>query len=933
MVKSEGTKATNHLSELPLLWEVKPNDIEEGYIDWVKQLESAGNFLVTWPWNHVKFIPLLAVEYLLKHEKHKMVILDDVNGTDSESDFEGQPDIHESFQKLIYFDEFPDMDELNDEIKSEMLTFGKSSIIKFGTMVKWTIRKNGSSLILTDVCDESITKCCNRKKGELVDIYGVNCIGSIKKKRLKDKEWHTESCSNGGFELIFEEIEGYAGQFKYDRTWLWRCILKSCNIKRPAKIIPTCVLSDRSNFCSKEDTRLFFINSSLDPEQIFARINEISPDLVIIPDADEFIKDKIIGGNKSRNLIDFLKCNTESIVIMFSTEKDVRHLYNLYGVPIKEGYNTVAHTCDTDIVLKNFTDHGKNSKYSNPLSSLWNELPPVRDVGSTDIQYVNVDVLDELDKIVKITSDLKSDLLKNDIKKFVAELKKSPLLLEGQCDDQVFKRRGSTMDSLTYEAILTFIKGKIADEKFEKLVEIIKEIYEIGNDEPSNPLMKHIVCTIKQILYSQENFVTLVVHPRDVKGTRHLLENMQNSLLVICSWRDLKDLEIPPDKKHIVIATCYPGIDNSIYNSKINEFIFIGSEINNKKTADIMENRISELKSRPVCILSDNDLAPEFLKKSMKSINTCCKEYIEDTYSDLIFESESEVGVEGGNRSDAGYIHHHKLIKAGENAILVVDGDLKGIFIPVDGVITVRKNGYIEEKEVDNNLKNLKNIEILIDHRGLHRSFKSIFIQVMTKYAGRIEFRKGLYRWDGFHELYESSTEWISALNDAIQKYAKKNDENFSTAENHFSNFLSGLNLNAGNSDYIKKWWSDYEYIIINDEKYSIYKIEHPKSIEDIQKIYNGINDNIPEMKLNIENGEKSYTASNLLQEFRRMLLNGKTVEVDPGLRHIHEQLNRELSNIARESSFFRINTAFIRKLKSDVEPFKVISNYNSYLQ
>ena len=57
----------------PIFSEVKLNKIESSYVDWISK-GNMGKFLVTWPWDEVKFIPILIAQYLYDFPKNKLVI-------------------------------------------------------------------------------------------------------------------------------------------------------------------------------------------------------------------------------------------------------------------------------------------------------------------------------------------------------------------------------------------------------------------------------------------------------------------------------------------------------------------------------------------------------------------------------------------------------------------------------------------------------------------------------------------------------------------------------------------------------------------------------------------------------------------------------------------------------------------------------------------
>lgn len=110
-----------------------------------------------------------------------------------------------------------------------------------------------------------------------------------------------------------------------------------------------------------------------------------------------------------------------------------------------------------------------------------------------------------------------------------------------------------------------------------------------------------------------------------------------------------------------------------------------------------------------------------------------------------------------------------------------------------------------------------------------------------------------------------------------------------------------------------------------------IYRIEHPKSTTDIQKIYEGINNKFPDMDLDLSNGEKSYLASVFLQDFRRSLLTGKKLEQN--LHYIHKQIRMDISGLVKESALFRVENCFKVRLKKDVIQFMTLNNYKDYVK
>jgi len=57
---TNGDRTNEYMPELPLIWQINPNVIEEAYINWFNA-NTSGKYLITWPWKEVNFIPLQGV--------------------------------------------------------------------------------------------------------------------------------------------------------------------------------------------------------------------------------------------------------------------------------------------------------------------------------------------------------------------------------------------------------------------------------------------------------------------------------------------------------------------------------------------------------------------------------------------------------------------------------------------------------------------------------------------------------------------------------------------------------------------------------------------------------------------------------------------------------------------------------------------------------
>lgn len=931
------------LSKICLFWEITPNIIEDEYIKWLKEEDPSGNFLITWPWRSVKFSPLLVLEYLLSHQNKKAVIIDDIVYSHHNEPLDFQPDVRSIFGKFVYTEDVIDMDEVERELKTEMNRFGQKNVIEKKELVECEIRRVGTGFMSTETSDQNIEKFILKKLNDLGDIYGGDCVRYLK---VDDREKKRYVLNEDGFiDLNFQNTVRFTGNFRYHNDWLWKTLLELDKIKIPSKNISLKTIDKPENHRTENNINLYLIPSDADPEHAFGFIDRVSPDLVVILNADDFIRDKILyRGKKSKSLINFLKLNERSCVLMFSTGRDFRHIYDINGENISDVCDIIPHTWDNGPVVEYILNkvHDNSSSYANPLSSIWEELPS--DGNLPEVEYVNVDILDHLDRVLDEALTLKSEPLKKDMKTFVRELKRSPLHLRGNPGrPEVFSRRGVSIESISYTRMISLLQDRLEVEKIRNMEKIFNDLYGYESEHITNPLMKNLCEIASKMLEKKGSFVTLIVHGYDIKGMNKLIEEEPTLAeympwkLSVCSWRDLKrrELEIPENNKHYVISTLPPNMDYSIYFSQVDCFTFIGAGENIQKIEKIVENRLTELKTRPLYKLSESEPAPKLLKKIMKEMDIPSNRDLMDLSEDVVFRSTSSFTFVDGVEAEHRTVQHSR-IGQGEDAILVLDNEGRGMFIPEGTTVTVKENhGLAEIKLKEKTAKRLENklkgTEIFVDTGGLHRSFKSIFVKNMMEYGSNVTFQKGPYEWKGFQELYQSAIEWIFVLRKALIQHIQETGKNYKKSENEFSEYLSSLDLNAEDPEYIKGWWSDYELVETESGLYPVYKVEHPKSIEDLRKIYGGITELIFGMDLKIEDAEKSYTASILLQSFRRSFLRGE--KMDPKFNQIYRQIKKNIRNIVEESPVFRVSTVYIVKLGCEVERFRIMNDYEQYLR
>lgn len=949
IINKEGEGAEKYLSKLPLVWEVRPNTIEEEYILWVNRT-SGGKFLITWPWRNVKFIPLLVSEYLLNNPTKKVVVVGDISSDPSDETEITAPGIKEVFDNLIYLEE-PESDEIDESIKKEMRKFDRRFVLQKKKVIHYVICRIGTHNRGEGICDQNFTKCKNRLINEIKEDYGEESIRNIDKRKMKEGSItkNVKTLNKKGFiDIKLEEREQWTGELRYKEEWLWNVLLNPEKIRRLNRMISATVLKEQEEGGSDgSDKKLFFVSSEMSPNTVFNIVKKINPDLVAIQNADDFIKDVTYDGEKSRALFSFLKDCKNSLVLMFSTDPDARHLYNINRTEKYAGGDDITpHTWDSEILIERIRTERENheSNYSNPASSRWEELSASGLV--PEVEYMGIESLDSLDVFLdRVSSILVDEGVQKDIRKYIYDLKRSPLIVRGDYEKpEVFWRRGKSLETITYDYLMSLIHERTDDTEFKSLKELIDKIYSIESANTINPLMKKITEKVGDLLKGEDNFVTVVVHGYDVKGTEKLLRERGLDMympqrLSVCSWGNLsqRELDIADNAEHYVISTLSPSLAYSIYFGHVKRFVFIGSENNIKKIETIVKNRLTEAISRPIYLLSENDPAPELLKRVLKTVEIPSNEVLQNISNEIIVEFEDPGHFIGTSHFRGGGTH--PCINSGEHAILVVGINGKGMFIPSGSLLFIKEDHRLVETSLDNtssdrDLKTkLENKEILVDRHGVYISFRSIFIKSMMAHGKKVKFRRGLYEWNGFQSLFNDAIGWILILEKAVRCYSCKKGITLEEAEKKFSEYLSLLNLTAKNPGYIKGWWSNYEIVTTEYGVYPLYEVEHPKSPDDLRKIYNGINDILPEMMLDPTNAERSYIASITIQNFRRSLLKGEIKDINPSLHQLYTRLEKEIKSIVETSPVFKVNLVYDVEITNEVEPFKIMDEYQKYIR
>lgn len=914
-------QSIGRIAKVPVLWKINPNIIEKSYIEWIKSFPK-GNYIITWPWKKVKFIPILASEYNLKNPRKTVVIIGDI--TKNETNDFYYPDLSNVFDNLIYLKN-PE-DNLDRAIKTERNSFKEKDILISKKKRHYEISRGHSKIIkgseiMTGFSDKRVDDCVSDLKEYLEDNYGSKAVKTV---TINGKPETINT--NGIFNIKIKEQDSKGNNLKFNKDGLWKVLFNK--IYRLKVACPLCYIFPKENLEIDEKAEIYLISDTIHSKKIFDFILELNPGLVIVENIDSFTKD-ISWGKISKNLFNFLN-KTESSVLLFSSNPRMRYLLkiNYPDSPLNQ-IDLNFHTWDSgeimDFIKPKFEN---NNKKNTPVSSLPDELLSYGH--KPQVEYIHIDTLNEIDELIS-----KLELSKNYIQ-FLEDLKKSPLMIKGNYDKPEFLMRKYKYGSeIHYEKFTIEIRQK-CPELYKKTIELFNNIYSTNKKIQKNPLMEKIIELLDNLVKDEMNVISILIHGFDLKGTESILAENGFSewiphRIAACTWKTLglRESEIDKNKKHVVISTRIPSFDYQVYFTKnIEKFIFLGSDKDIQMIDSAIKDRWTEIRYRP--LVQDVHNAPDLLKDALKNIS----ETKDVESSDVEIESKIELKKfikfhqTEEELENAENKNHHKLIKSGEESLMVSNESDKIMFLPLNKYIFFRdENGKIEEIKIEESkINKIENKSIITDRSGIYTSFKQIFTKFMIEDSQNIDI-SGVFSWNTFSGLLKDATEWISLLRYAQKRIIEEEKISKGEADEKLAIYLSELDLNAKRKDYIKKWWSNPDIVLTEFGPIPVYDIERPKSHEDLIKIYKGIKKLFPDLKLEIKNAERSFVAAKALQKLRRTLLRNQINELSLRHRSIHKNLENEINNIIEDSETFKITAAVKVKLTEDVNSLKAISH------
>jgi len=927
------------IKNVPFLWSIHPNIIEESYLDWLNT-NISGKFLITWPWKEVKFIPLLITDLALQNPENKIVIISNFQNIYSTyDDMYPKPEFDIVFDNLFYCNDLAEM-EIDEDIVDDFRKFGRKNVLEKRDKIFYHI-KIVKPLNYTEQDFEvdnsvdaencSYRKCKTRLKNKLDNTYGEN---SIKLFKWKDRGvWKKTSPDEinpeGYFEISLDKQSSWGGKLKFDRVSYWKALSNINKLIRVNKKISSIkILDDNLSDANIENNQIFFIPDYLNSDQIFDAINKINPETVIFTKADSFMDDKVIfNGQKGRAFIKFLD-TTEKTVLMFSVKHGSRHLYKI-GLDdgFTDKYNITVHTWDSGALIKKIVDKFDCSTRVSAATSCFNEFKLDNKIAA---EYILLRCLDSVEEVIpKIIQIVDNNY---HIKKFFNDLIKTPLYINDTNTYTNFRRGYWIFDN---------IMGYILETDYDAFQEIIKPFneYYLEDNEPSNPIMDKIIELLTDFVQKDNHIVFIAVPNFDKKGTEQILiENGFQDYIPekvrICTWNELSDLdlELGWEAEFYVISTINPYITYELDECDIKNYIFIGSSQNLKDLKTILENRLNEKNKRPLYIPAPEEDLPELLKCTLNELQNV--ENINNMVSELTFEENIQpAGEKKPIKSFEGSKTHQMKIDAGEEVIIVIDEDGNGLFLPLDRIISFKSkyNDSIEDiKILKSSIADLNGREIIIDEYGFYSSYKLIFTKFVVEIGDNIMIKTPLYTWKGFNELIYSASEWMRLLRKALNRIQEDKKISENEAKDELASILVNLDIHASHQSYIKNFWLAKPSILDTScGKVEIYEIEHPRGFGDLIEIYEMIDELFPDINLETNNARRSYTAAITLQNIRRNFFRGQNIP--PEYTYLYDKLLEEIKMIVRNSAKFKVESAANVKLSNEVYPFRILHNYQDY--
>lgn len=968
--------------KFPIFTEIKLNQIESAYIDWI--LEGIeGNYFITWPWKDVKFIPILLSEYLSKFEGEKIVVFSNLKNLEEPDDLkEGFKD--SSYPLLLnslYILKNEEIGYFNTqkEFIDGVNNYSESTIENTNSIKK---TMNNHSLGIDDVFLNNLQVYCkiyfnsfdtkNIKKfnnvikdkeftpifNNIKDLNGlVIPCGYLDDDNNVYKEFLIQFDKFYGKELI-KKINGVPYDLFDDLDYDFGKGLLELNFFESYEFPPNLSLNESfnkpffeclenkfnivpfsSNFSysfikSNEDFDLFskndqiyFINEKLLSDELLEKINEFEPNLIVATNIDPLFGNRYKSGvdNQIYKLFK-LKYN----FLMFSNNLNERGAYKDFenNSFYLRRWNVVPHTWDYQPILDEIRKNEKNEL--SIFSSNFNKI-----IGKKSNLKINFHEIKEL-SIVESVFPIFQKIFKNnsEVNKNLKQLMRTPLFITGPYKDYKIV---SYIINLEYLISLIFDVDK---EKWNIVKDAFEQVYNFKLDNPRNPIFDELLNLIKSTDINFENLV-IIVHHWDKKKLKRLLKEYLDSTIVdqllISSWTSLnKDLEERETPTYYGISTLFPTLNYDIYSCKLSNLEILCSPLDHIRYNLYLNNRFTERGIKPIYLLSDDDDAPELLKETLELIEIPEDEQIDDFNERLnripkgLDDYKDYTNSQGSSNN-----YYLDTIKEGEESILVLNDSYEAMFLPLNKTVYILdSDDYIDDIELTKEEFNgLVDVNILLNERKRYLSLNGTFLRFVLENDNGVNIRRRRYDWNGFTDLIDSMFKWVDLLNQIVEMELIRTDLSRDEVKDDLSKKISKLKLSARRPIYIKKTWLSEPTILDTDiGEIRIYDAERPKSINDSCKIFEWISDNYKDYDVSRFTGYKTFNAAQELKNIRRSFFRNNKEDLNEDMYALLDDFQEVIKGKISNSFKFKVSEAKIVKIKDEVKPFVIIDDYEEYI-
>lgn len=913
------------ITQFPLFSEIKLNIIEFSYIGWILSDDFEGKFFITWPWDNVRFFPILLSEYFQKFGVNKVVVFIDFDCLNSSliSDL----DYSLSLDSLFYFDENYLLKPKNYSFNNKDIFFKKNygycrisvnsmdveNIYEFNKIVVSNFSiKNMSpiSFKLEDyngfefpcgVIDNEKT-CFRNFLDKFKSFFGENSIKSID---YGNKIDHIKG--NGIFELKFFERNEFDKKLKINdliQNSTHDVFYNKFNLLSPLYNINydfIYSMNDLNKFFESDSRNLLFINEDILSKQIVEFVKTFNPNLVLSNIDGLFGYDRFKSGHPIWKLF-----NLDCDMLFFSTDLNRRSTYNPLdsGRFIKEK-GLVYHSWDhPEILMKLFE---KDKKDSSLFSSSFYNIH-----GENDALKIKFKVCEELEDIDECFTIFKETLNNDGVNKFIKTLIKTPIYIEGH-----YKSRHR---NLSWQYLLSIVFN-LDIEKWKFLNDSFKKVYG-WKSAPKNPLFDTILELITDNNWDGNEFA-IIVSPHDRKRFKRLLdETVGENNILVTSWKDLnKNIENSSVK--YAISTEFPILDYNLFDSPLKEAIIIASPMTINTFNKYHTNRLTQKHIKPLYLLKENEKAPNLLKELLNEFKV---EDIEE------FNIEINKDVENTSKDNVVSYRNFNKAKKGDEVILVSNSEGKNMILPFDRSISIlaERIDTIKISREKNNWSNLLNTNIIINN-----PLNITFFKFLLDNDDDFEIKYDKYQWKTFADLISSMFEWIDLLHSIVQKEGYLSQKSLDDVKKDIvSKIKKEAGVNVKTDYYIKKSWLSEpidKLKISDDETILIYDAERISDSKNVFKIYQWALKEYNELSIPPIEAYKSHAAAIKFQNLRREFFHNDIERIPDNLKKLNDEFQLFIKDEFDESDLFKVISIKIGYIKQDVKLFTVLEGYSDY--